>query len=178
MQHKDKSPKGFPNRDNSFFSYNSSDFDEMEIDPYYINYDSDYESTFSNFNHVITNSDNQNQSTSNQQIQIHNDGMKRSSTSNAFGPTKKKVKKIVEKIELTANGKNFREIFDFHLNDKHKKIPKKKVIAMYNKVCGKLNLPYMSREEKRSINKFFNNYGYKGVEIVKAIKESIQNDKK
>lgn len=161
MQLKNKNKKDESGKTNTISSFDLFDFNLIDDDSY-------FDINVSDFEEISYSDDFQN-------MLIPKNDKKNESISNNF-ESSKRTKKIVEKIELTKNGKNFRDIFDFHLNDRHKKISKKKVIIMYNKVYEKLNLPAMTREEKRSINKFFNHYGNRGVEIVKAIKESIKKE--
>lgn len=91
---------------------------------------------------------------------------------NETNKLKKNSRKKKEKIILTPKGKEFRDMFYHHLHPNHKKIRKEKVQSLYNNVCDKLKLPKMNREEIRSINKFFNNFAYIGVDIIKAIKSN------
>ena len=88
--------------------------------------------------------------------------------------TKKKSSYRKSQIRLTEDGKDFRDMFDYRLEKDHRKIPKPVVKMLFNLVCEDLHFPKMSREDERSINKFFNNYARFKIEIINAIVKYIE----
>lgn len=88
--------------------------------------------------------------------------------------TKKKSSYRKSKTRLTEDGKDFRDMFDYRLEKDHRKIPKPVVKMLFNLVCEDLHFPKMSREDERSINKFFNNYARFKIEIINAIVKYIE----
>ncbi|KAK8876561.1 hypothetical protein M9Y10_006778 [Tritrichomonas musculus] len=61
------------------------------------------------------------------------------------------------KVDLSPNELSFK-LFFYQIFTKRTKFPKKLVTKIHNKICSSLNLPKMSREETRSIDKYFKNY--------------------
>ena len=69
------------------------------------------------------------------------------------------------KVDLSPKELSFK-LFFYQIFTKKAKFPKKLVTKIHNTICSSLNLPKMSREETRSIDKYFKNYSSESNQIL------------
>ena len=90
---------------------------------------------------------------------------------------RKKTKKVENNVILTKKGKEFRKLLDYKMSGNLLwRTPKTVIIKLHNTICQNIGLPEMSRNEKRSINNYFNKYAESGVQIVNEITKYLSNN--